>query len=131
MTVDGADSGDRLADDWFDGQAGPLVRPYALTGGRARTTARLDLITYVVALSDGRDVGRYLTPEHRSILAATRIPTSVAEIASHLDLALGVVRVLLADLLAEGLIALSDPEDARGHPDNATLEAVIHVLRAL
>jgi hypothetical protein len=124
MTLDGAD-------DWFDAQAGPLVRPYTLTGGRARTTARLDLVTYVVATRATRDRNRFLTPEQRRILKEARQPTSVAEMASHLDLALGVVRVMLADLLAEGLIALSEPDIAPGHPDTATLEAVIHVLRTL
>jgi hypothetical protein len=112
--------------------AGP--RAYADAAGswcRARTKARLDLVTYVVATRAGRDRGRYLTPEHRRILKVTREPTSVAEVASHLDLALGVVRVVLADLLAEGLIALSEPEIAPSHPDTATLEAVIHVLRTL
>ena len=40
--------GDRLR--WLDGDAGPLVRSFALTGGRARSGAdAFDLLTYVVA----------------------------------------------------------------------------------
>jgi hypothetical protein len=41
------------------------------------------------------------------------------------------VRIMLGDLIEEGLISVHEPADAGDQPDTATLEAVIHVLRAL
>src|SRR5262249_37193764 len=39
------------AHDWLDQDAGPVVRPYTVTGGRARPAAgKLDLLSYVEAL---------------------------------------------------------------------------------
>lgn len=117
--------------DWLDGDAGPVVRPYTLTGGRVRPSAGLNLVAYVVATGTEPDAARYLTPEHRRILGVAAVPTSVAEVASRLDLALSVVRIMLGDLIEEGLISVHEPADAGDQADTATLEAVIHVLRAL
>src|SRR5262245_24917073 len=91
--------------DWLDREAGPVVRPYAMTGGRVRpVSGGFDLVAFVVAVPFDGPLPVHLQPEHRAILGITRDPLSVAEIAAHLDLALGVVRVLLGDLLAERLI---------------------------
>jgi hypothetical protein len=41
-----------MTDHWFDDAAGPVVRPYAMTRGRTRSSsdgARLDLIALVIA----------------------------------------------------------------------------------
>jgi len=117
--------------DWLDADAGPVVRPYALTGGRGRSVPGLDLVAYVVSTAFGLDPMLYLLPEHRQILSLARQPVSVAELAGRLNLALGVVRVLLGDLLAEGLITMHEPQHATTEPDDPTLEAVINGLRAL
>src|SRR5262245_23001846 len=84
--------------EWFDGEAGPLVRAFALTRGRSQPDGKLfDLLSYVVAT--GRETNNgYLQPEHKRILDLAGDALSVAELASRMDLALGVVRVLLADL---------------------------------
>jgi len=126
-----ADRRHTAAHDWLDTEAGPVVRPYALTGGRARANASIDLLAYVVAVEAAPLRSRYVAPEHRRILEVARVPTSVAELASHLNLALGVVRVILSDLIGEGLITMHEPKADAADPDTATLEAVIHVLRAL
>jgi hypothetical protein len=117
--------------DWLDGDAGPVVRPYTLIGGRGRPAARLDLVAYVIALDHAVEPARYLAPEHRQILEVAHQPISVAEIAGELNLALGVVRVMLGDLLAEGLIAVHEPQADTEPPEETTLEAVINGLRAL
>jgi hypothetical protein len=48
-----------MTDRWFDDAAGPVVRPYAMTRGRTRSSsdaASLDLIALVIAQSrDGED----------------------------------------------------------------------------
>ncbi|WP_433223578.1 DUF742 domain-containing protein [Dactylosporangium sp. CS-047395] len=116
---------------WADRDAGPVVRPYAMTGGRVVPASdKFDVVAMVVAVAGGAG-GWGLQPEHRAILAACREPLAVAELASHLDLALGVVRVLLGDLLGQGLIELYEPQGTGGLPSASVLKAVIHGLRAL
>jgi hypothetical protein len=115
---------------WWDHEAGPVVRPYMVTGGRVSpVTADFDLITYVVATATL--AVETPGPEHQAIIALTQEPRPVAEIASRLDLPLGVVRVLLCDLLVDGLISRYDPPPIDHLPNVDTLQAVIHGLRAL
>jgi hypothetical protein len=117
----------------LDGEAGPVVRPYTVTAGRVRpATGGFDLVAFVVAGPPGSaDRHPPLQPEHRAIIAATQQPLSVAEVASQLDLAVGVVRVLLGDLLAAGLIAMYEPPASTDLPDDKILKAVVDGLRAL
>src|SRR5262245_60131493 len=81
---------------WLDDEAGPVVRPYTVTGGRSQPrTGDLDLLTYVEALYAPEADLIHLQPEHRAILSMTATGVSVAEIAARVDLPLGVVRVLI------------------------------------
>ncbi|MFG2193807.1 DUF742 domain-containing protein [Streptomyces sp. NPDC048639] len=130
----------RSAAHWFDDAAGPVVRPYAMTRGRTRSAAedRLDLIAVVVAESrSGVDGARSaadhtLSPEHLDIVDRCReVPQSVAELATDLDLPVGVVRVLIGDLLDEDLVHVSRPVPAADLPDENILREVIDGLRAL
>lgn len=117
--------------DWLDAEAGPVVRPYTVTGGRVRPTRRLDLVAFVVAAPPPPTVRLRLQPEHRMILERSRSPVSVAELASGLDLALGVLRILLSDLLTAGLVVLYEPAASSHSPDDDILKAVVNGLRAL
>lgn len=118
--------------DWLDHEAGPVVRPYTVTGGRARPAAgHLDLLTYIEARYAPEADLIHFQPEHRSILAMTRTALSVAEIAARLDLALGVVRVLIGDLLQASLVTTIDSNPASHPPSDEILKAVIDGLRAL
>ncbi|MEU8329930.1 DUF742 domain-containing protein [Micromonospora sp. NPDC048839] len=119
--------------EWLDGEAGPVVRPYTLTKGRVRSAVDgFDLVAIVLADSDVDDAGHpHLLPEHRRLIALALRPVSVAELAAELDLAVGVVRVLLGDLLAEGLVAVHEPPAAGKLPDDDILKAVVSGLRAL
>jgi hypothetical protein len=118
---------------WLDREAGPVVRPYAMTGGRVRPTAGgFDLLTYVVAEDASPPHDAALQPEHQAIIELTRHPRSVAEIASGLDLALGVVRVLLGDLLHHRLITVHEPPGGGASlPNENVIKAVIDGLRSL
>ena len=92
-------------EQWLDAEAGPVVRPYALTQGRTRHTGEsFDLVATVRATRSLTDPGS-LAPEHISVLRLARVPTTVADIASDVDLPLGVVRIILADLRELGLVA--------------------------
>jgi len=117
---------------WLDLEAGPLVRSFALTGGRARSGGdAFDLLAYVVATENAPAVVRHMQPEHRAIVARLALPASVAELASHVDLPLGVVRVLLGDLVQLNAIATHEPDVVGVQPDDHVLKAVIHALRTL
>ncbi|MFJ3096610.1 DUF742 domain-containing protein [Streptomyces hydrogenans] len=148
MTMDssGADGGGRegpcggpppTGSQWYDADAGPLVRPYAMTGGRTRpgpSNVRFDLIALVVVDDDppGAAEEAVLGPEHRALLALCRSETqSVAELAADADLPVGVVRVLLGDLLESGFVRVSRPVPPAQLPDERILREVIDGLRAL
>jgi DNA-binding transcriptional ArsR family regulator len=117
---------------WLDSAAGPVMRPYAVTRGRTHTHSdRFNLLTFITAVPDADPTGAQLLPEHRAILIRASEPVSVAELASHLDLALGVVRFLLGDLVNAGLITTRDSTDGAQQLDTHVLKAVINGLRAL
>ncbi|ROQ99192.1 uncharacterized protein DUF742 [Streptomyces sp. 2132.2] len=121
---------------WFDDEAGPVVRPYAMTRGRTSHAGqhRLDLIALVVAepAADDPVWDLTLSPEHSHILGLCRErPQSVAELAAELDLAVGVVRVLIGDLADEQLVRVNRPVPPAELPDESILREVIDGLRAL
>lgn len=119
--------------EWMDAAAGPVVRPYTLTGGRVRPSVEgFDLVAFVRATADAEPAALPgLQPEHRRLVELARRPVAVADLAADLDLAVGVVRVLLGDLLARGLVSVQQPPAAAGLPDNDILKAVVSGLRAL
>lgn len=128
------DSAAPAADEhtWLDEEAGPVVRPYTLTGGRSRPfTSGLNMLTYVEALyaPDADLVG--LQPEQRAILEMTRTATTVAELAARLDLPVGVVRVLVGDLIQANLVSTFEADALVRAPGDDILQAVIDGLRAL
>jgi Protein of unknown function (DUF742) len=118
---------------WMDAQAGPVVRPYALTQGRTRHSgAAFDLVATVMAISTGMGVPNTLSPEHIAVLQLVQSPTAVVDIASDVDLPLGVVRILLADLREMGLVNISAPVSAKPRQvDKNTLREVLYGLRSL
>ena len=127
---------DQEAQQWFDGEAGPVVRPYAMTRGRTGSAAghRLDLIAVVVPEPVAADPGRdqTLSPEHVEIIErCTQNPESIAELAAGLDLPVGVVRVLVGDLLDDQLVHVTRPVPPAELPDVSILREVINGLRAL
>ncbi|MGW6022101.1 DUF742 domain-containing protein [Streptomyces sp. NPDC055099] len=137
MTEDKSAAPRDAGSQWYDNEAGPLVRPYAMTGGRTRpgpSGVRFDLIALVAldanAPSPGDDTA--LGPEHRSLIELCRTETqSVAELAAEADLPVGVVRVLLGDLLEMGCVKVNQPVPPAQLPDEKILREVIDGLRAL
>lgn len=104
-----------LSDDpgpsrWFS----PVVRPYALVRGRTKPAGeRLDVISMAYSLRVSVPDPTELEPEHLALLQRCAVPMSVAELASGLDLPLGVVRVLLADLRERELVRIDGPAQKR------------------
>ena len=97
---------DGYGDRWFDRDAGPVVRPYALTKGRTLPSggASFGLIDVVIATGERAPEHFRPGPEHRRILSLCRRPTPIVDLTSEIDLPLGVVRVLLGDLASEGMV---------------------------
>ena len=117
---------------WLDAEAGPVVRPYALTQGRTRHTGEsFDLVATVVAVRAAIADPGSLAPEHMSVLQLARVPTTVADIASDVDLPLGVVRIILADLREFGLVVIRTPVVMAERIDKHTLREVLNGLRGL
>jgi hypothetical protein len=122
------------ADRWLDREAGPVVRPYAMTRGRTRPEgAGFELIAVVAATGvPPGDRLRY-SPDHVRVLRGCASPVPVADLAADLALPIGVVRVLLGDLRDEGLVAVvAEARQAAGRrPPNGVLREVLNGLRAL
>ncbi|MFF4094259.1 DUF742 domain-containing protein [Streptomyces sp. NPDC001834] len=128
-------------EDTGEDGAGTMVRPYTITRGRtAPERDDFSLITVLTTAQDPRDEngapilpGR-LQPEHRLILERCRRPSAVAEVASDLGLPVSVTKILLADLVAQGLLTARAPLSvarAAGGADMGLLAAVRDGLRRL
>ncbi|MFR9674541.1 DUF742 domain-containing protein [Streptomyces sp. TR06-5] len=119
-----------------DGRADqqPLVRPYAMTGGRTRPRYQLAIEALVHTTADSAQLQGQL-PEHQRICRLCYEIKSVAEISALLSIPLGVARILVADLAEAGLVAIHQPgggdSGADGQPDVTLLERVLSGLRKL
>lgn len=120
---------------WVGRDPGPVVRPYALTGGRTEPADGevLDLIAVIVDTGQGAapDDPVGLSPEHRRLLGLCQQPATVADVASDTGLPIGVVRVLLADLIQQGRIRVLPQRPAGEQPSTELLREVLHGLRTL
>ena len=123
---------DGYGDRWFDREAGPVVRPYALTKGRTLPSGgeSFGLIDVVITTSDRQPKYLRLGPEHRRILSLCRRPTPVVDLTSEIDLPLGVVRVLLGDLTSEGMVRVLSTQK-QPMTDERLLRMVLDGLESL
>ncbi|HEY5016361.1 MAG TPA: DUF742 domain-containing protein [Streptosporangiaceae bacterium] len=119
-------------DSWLDRAAGPIVRPYAVTRGRTLPSdgISVDLIDVVVAVELRPPEGFRLSPEHRQILNVARHPVTVVDLASDVELPVGVVRVLLGDLTDHGMLKVL-PARRGPETDVRLLRDVLDGLQAL
>jgi hypothetical protein len=116
---------------WYDDDAGPIVRLFAVTAGRARSTTESFDLMATVHVSPSAPYDPSLSPEQQLILRiCRRQPQTVTDVASESNLPLGVVRVLLGDLLTFRHIQITPPAPHR-IPDSTILKEVIDGLRAL
>ena len=83
------------------------MRPYAVTKGRTAPApgSYVGLIDVVTAVADPRlPADTRLSRDHRRLLSYCRQPVTVVDLASDIDLPVGVVRVLLSDLKQYGAL---------------------------
>jgi hypothetical protein len=116
----------------FDDDPGPLVRPFAVTRGRAgRNIHLLDLLTLVMAARAEADITG-LDREYREILRLCQHRAlSVAEISAHMNLLLAAVKVLVSDLIDYGYLIYQSPRPAEAQPNIQLLQAVLDGVRKL
>jgi hypothetical protein len=89
-----------------------LVRPYTVTGGRTQPRYQLAIEALVTAtVLEPRDLS-VLAPECQAILQFCRDWRSVAEVSAVLRLPLGVARILIADMSADGLVRIHQRDDS-------------------
>lgn len=104
------------------------LRPFLLTEGRV--AASIPIEAQVVSTGAGREAARELRSEHRDIIELCFDPLSVAEVAAHLSLHVGVVRVLVEDLSRAGHLRAYLPRTDTA-TDEQVLLRLIDGLRAL
>lgn len=91
---------------------GRRIRPYLATRGRTRPVQEIAIEALVSTTNSGRSHGLDPEPERERIIRLCSSPRSVAEVAAIVSTPLGVARVLVADLEAEGLVRVADPHAA-------------------
>jgi len=112
---------------WLDGDAGRLVRPYAVTNGRTTASLKLDLLSMVVATGYGSHGS--LEPDHMQVLGLCLRPASVAEIAARLRLPAAVTKVLLSDLVDCGAVRAAGPQAGTDAANRVLLERLLDGLQ--
>lgn len=111
-----------------------FVRQFVLTKGRSRSLGADLALDTLVTLTDAgrrRAVGGELQAEAAQIARLLDGPLSVAEIGAHLHVHLGIARVLVSDLVAAGIAAVSASDFDESGPDLGTLERLLDDLQAL
>jgi hypothetical protein len=115
---------------WFD-DAGPIGRPYTVTGGRTHTdNIGLDLLTLVVAVTTPGQAA-HLPPDYAKIVRLCQQPLSVAEVAAYVQLPMPVVKVLISDLIEGDYLILRGDNPVAAMADERILQAVLDGIRKL
>ncbi|MFI9272055.1 DUF742 domain-containing protein [Kitasatospora sp. NPDC052896] len=117
-------------EDW-ELAATELVRAYVITKGRELPDEeQLSLITLVTAAPEEGQRPKRLSPEEQRLLDLCSAGyLSVAEIAGHTGLPLGVVRIVLAALTEDGYLITRPPVARARIADKEILEEVLNGLR--
>lgn len=88
---------------------GELVRPYSLTRGRTKPTRDIAIEAILVTTTSGVQEAPYAGHRKRAIAGLCRTPQSLAEVAAHLRIPLGVATVIVADMITEQMLTLHQP----------------------
>lgn len=88
---------------------GRLVRPYTITGGRTGEDAPpIALESLVAATTEGRAAKHQYRWEAERLIELAGEGTALVELAALMDVPIGVVRVLVADLSKRGSVTVVD-----------------------
>ncbi|RSD20882.1 DUF742 domain-containing protein [Amycolatopsis eburnea] len=111
-----------------------LARPYAWTEGRTAPSVTIAVEALVETTGAGRaSAGYQSTSALDQVLELCLRPRSLMEVAALLRLPLGVVRVLVADLMEDGLVLVRDTlgEHTGWDERHDLMERVLYGLRDL
>ncbi|MBF6172190.1 DUF742 domain-containing protein [Nocardia blacklockiae] len=119
-------------ESWYEEDAGPLVRLYAVTRGRGRAARpELSATTLVIDGAVGLPVRR-TEPEYTAIVRLCRVQQSVAEVSAQLGLPLTLTKVLIGDLIDDGRLIHRSPDTTTdASRDVDLLRAVLSRLETL
>jgi uncharacterized protein DUF742 len=120
---------DAVEADLADAAGAAIVRPYAWTRGRTKSTRDLRIEALVTTSELGEDIEALTQTEHRSVAELCAEPRSVAEVATLLHVPLGVAKVLLGDMADLGLVIVH--KTATGGANKAHLMLMERVLSGL
>ena len=112
---------------------GALVRPYAVTRGRTEPQRDIPIEAVLVASQSAVQEARFAGHDkYRIAIMCEPQAQSLAEIAAYSRLPLGVARVLVADMVADGLLSLHSSAPKEGFTERLDLlERVLSGLRKL
>lgn len=120
---------DTVEADLADAADAAIVRPYAWTRGRTKSTMDMRIEALVTTSELGEDIEALTHTEHRSVAELCAEPRSVAEVATLLHVPLGVAKVLLGDMAGLGLVIVH--KTATGGANKAHLMLMERVLSGL
>lgn len=109
-----------------------LARPYSWTEGRTQPTVEIAIEARVQATPEGLAAQLPRVSPLCTVLRLCAEPSSVAEIAAHMAVPLGVAKVLLADLLSDDMVTVQATLDENATVDERRelIERVLSGLRA-
>ncbi|MFD6161671.1 DUF742 domain-containing protein [Nocardia sp. NPDC060256] len=109
------------------------VRPYALTAGRTEPAVDLPLEAVIETLSYTAHLDWPTGDVRTDILRLGTHKLSVAEIAANLDRPLGMIRVMIGDLVVDGIVRLHSTltDEASFDERRSLMERTLRGLRAL
>ena len=108
------------------------LRPYVLTGGRARPTRNtIGVDTLFIAVEPAQPLPVGASRQERALLAMFRGLLSLVEAAARLKLPVSVVRVLASDLVDSGHLTARAGSPQTTSPDTHLLLEVLDGLRNL
>jgi hypothetical protein len=112
---------------------GALVRPYAVTRGRTEAQRDIPIEAVLVASQANVQEARFAGHDkYRIAIMCEPRAQSLAEIAAYSRLPLGVARVLVADMIVDGLLSLHSSAPKEGYTERMDLlERVLSGLRKL
>lgn len=113
------------------GDDGPLVRPYAMTGGRTRSRIDIAIESLFTTTTRGERSAADRNYEWQRITTLCRNVQSLAEIAAYLGVPLGVARVIVGDMTEAGLLDVHEPGRLDDQLGTYLLERVLSGLRKL
>jgi Protein of unknown function (DUF742) len=107
-----------------------LARPYSWTEGRTQPSVDLAVEARVLTTREGHALPQHRASAQWTVTQLCHQPRSVAEIAAHLSVPLGVARVLVADLVHAGHVVV-EATLTEGAGDDERRELIERVLSGL